>query len=146
MSAPCAIVFTPLPTIAPTTLNVIVHVPDMIVDGATGIVPAVMLTTVPLIDGLPPTQVVARFGEAAKVAPPAIVAMSSVNDVTVADVSVDVFCSVIVTVDVPPKATDVGENALLTRIAASAAPRPAMSAKRHTNCAMSARTSQRCER
>ncbi len=47
--------------------------------------------------------------------------MSSENDVIAAELAVDVFCSVTVTMEVTPSPTVVGANALLTRMDADAA-------------------------
>jgi hypothetical protein len=118
-SAPAGIVLMPLPTTAPTTLKVIVQVPGDVELSATGIWPLFIETTVPEIDGVPPGHVVAKLLGLAIVAFPAIVAMSSENAVMVAALTVDVFCSVTVTVDTCPNETLLGENALFTRTAAS---------------------------
>jgi hypothetical protein len=98
-SAPGAIVLMPLPTTAPTTLNEMVHVPGTVELTATGIVPLLIEMTVPAIVGVPPAQVVARPLGVAIAAWPPMVAMSSVNDVIVAALTVEVFSSATVTVE-----------------------------------------------
>jgi hypothetical protein len=114
------IVFEPFPAWLPNTLNENVHVPGVVDPVACGIVPPVSVTTDPAIDTTPPHVVGEPGRVGSSTALPPIVAMSSLTDVMPTDVVVSEFCSVTVTVEMPPTGTEIGLNTLFTVTAASA--------------------------